>query len=407
MRVAVRSDALTATAVRVAAVADELREDAGALAGAASAAGPPRVRSPGDVLLAGRWLTLEGETLGVVGPGGIWGEALELDGLAAVLRAAARGYVEVERGVSGVLAGVSAAADLAARGGWLEDARSAGPDVSGGFDGSRATGRLDVARPGPLVRPVRTTLQGPLVGHGGEPARVPGLADLVAAGVGLDDGRVRVLETTRGDGGSAWVVVVPGTQEWSPRAGPNPFDLTTDVRALTGEATIAAAGVTAALAFARSRSVRATADDPVLLVGHSQGGILAAALASDPAFRRSNRVTHVVTSGSPVGLFPVPSTTRVLSVEHADDPVPRLDLTPNPADASWLTIVAPAGTRPLDLARHRLSAYVDTVRVVEGSPRGTVAGLDAWQASAGAFLGAPVRTVSEVVVERGWQNPRS
>lgn len=391
MRAGVRSDALLATAGRVAALADAVREDAGRLAGALAAAGVPRVRRLVDVALVARWLRLEGEAVGVVGPGGAWGEALALDALAVGLRGAARAYAEVERGVTGLLAGVRAGADLAARGGWLVDGVVAPPPRGG-------TGA-------PVVRDVAPTLRGPLVGDGDVPGQVPGLADLVAAGEGLDGGRVRVLETTRGDGGAAWVVVVPGTQEWSPRAGPNPFDLTTDVRALTGEATVAAAGVTAALGLARSRSGRATPDDPVLLVGHSQGGILAAALASDPVFRGEHRVTHVVTSGSPVGLFPVPSSVRVLSVEHADDPVPRLDLTPNPAGASWLTVVAPAAGGPVDVSRHGLAGYVDTVRVAEAAPRGTVAGLDAWQASAGAFLGAPVRSVSEVVVERGRPPP--
>ena len=104
------------------------------------------------------------------------------------------------------------------------------------------------------------------------------------------------------------MVVVPGTQEWSPRAGANPFDLTTDVRAVTGDATLAAAGVAAALDLAAAGRVgRSTAADPVVLVGHSQGGILAAALASDAGFTARHRVTHVVTSGSPVGLFPVPA----------------------------------------------------------------------------------------------------
>lgn len=368
-------------------MAEELREDAGRLAGAVAGTGPPRVRSPGEALLVARWLLIQARALEVAGPGGVWREAVALDTLAAGLRAAARAYTEVEDAVTGVLAGVAAAADLAGRGGWLADRRGGPAD--------------DAEPPPPLVREVQPTLTGPLVARDGVAGRATGVADLVAAGEGLDGGRVRVLETTRGDGGSAWVVIVPGTQEWSPRAGDNPFDLTTDIRALTGEATMAAAAVSAALAGARARSGRAAADDPVLLVGHSQGGILAAALASDPAFRGSNRVTHVVTSGAPVGLFPVPSTTRVLSIEHADDPVPRLDLTPNPAGQSWTTVVAPAGTLPVDVDRHRLGTYVETVRVAEGAPRGTVAGLDAWQASAGAFLGAPVRSVSEVVVGRG------
>ena len=399
MRVAVRSEVLAAAATRVAAIADDLREDAGRLATAVAGAGAPPVRTPGEAVLVARWLLLEARALEAAGPGGMWMEGLELDALAAGLRAAARAYTEVERGVGGVVAGVAAAADLAARGGWLTEC--APVSCVGVGDGSGVG-----EPPDPILRSVDPTLTGPLVGGAGAPSRVVGVADLVAAGEGLDGGRVRVLETTRADGGSAWVVIVPGTQEWSPRAGENPFDLTTDVRALTGDATVAAAGVSLALSRARAQSGRAGPDDPVLLVGHSQGGILAAALASDPAFRRSNRVTHLVTSGAPIGLFAVPATTRVLSVEHADDPVPRLDLTPNPAGDAWTTIVAPAGTRPVDVDRHRLAAYVRTVRVAEGAPRGTVAGLDAWQASAGAFLGAPVRSVSEVVVGRGVADSR-
>ena len=395
MRVTVRSEALTATALRVSAVADEVREDAALLAWALARAGPPRVRGPDDLALLARWVRVEGEAVMAVGPGGAWGQALALDTLAARLRVAARVYAEGERGVAGVLAAVATGADLAARGGWLADGLGTG------------TARGDGVAPSVVVRAVPTTLEGPLAPTSPDPGRVPGLADLVAAGEGLGGGRVRVLETSRPGGGSAWVVVVPGTQEWSPRAGPNPFDLTTDVRAFSGESTLAAAGVAAALTLARSRSGRATVDDPVLLVGHSQGGILAAALASDPGFAREHRVSHLVTTGAPVGLFPVPSRVRVLSVEHADDPVPRLDLTPNPAHATWLTLRSPAAAQPVDVDRHGLDGYVATVRLLEGAPRGTISGLDGWQASAGAFLGAPVRSVSEVVVERGWQNPRS
>ena len=240
------------------------------------------------------------------------------------------------------------------------------------------------------------------------PSRRPpvgGPADLVALGEGLDGGRVRVVEVEGPDGASAWVVVVPGTQEWSPRAAANPFDLTSDVRTVTGEATLAAVGAAAALDRAMAAAGRAGREDPVLLVGHSQGGIHAAALATDPAFTTAHRVTHVVTTGAPVGLFPVPGSIRVLSVEHADDPVPTLDLGPNPGGPSWLTLRAGEGP-PTDVGRHRLEEYERTVRAAQEAPRGTVPGLGAWEVSAGAFLHRPVRSVTEVVVERGWQNPR-
>ena len=377
VRLTVRSEALAAAAAAVDDLADATRDGAHRLAAALAQAGPVRVRSAGDLVLASRWVRVDAETLAVVGPGGLWGESLALEVLAVRLRAAARAYAGVEASVSAVLAGVGAGADLAARGGWLTD----GPSL-------------------PTVTPVPPTLA--LGGdHGFRRA-----ADLVAAGEGLDGGRVRVVEVVRGDGGSAWVVVVPGTQAWSPHPGANPFDLTTDVRALTGDTTLAAAGVAAALEVARSRAgPRSTSADPVVLVGHSQGGILAAALASDPGFTRRNRVTHLVTSGSPVALFPVPASTRVLSVERGDDPVPRLDLTPNPDRSSWVTVRTPRDGLPVDVRDHRLEGYVATLRVAEAAPRGTVAGLDAWQASAGGVLGRPVRSVSEAVVERA--GPRS
>jgi hypothetical protein len=370
--VGVRSAALVAASARLGSAAEELQEGAAGVAGAMARCPPPVLAGVEGLSTTRRWARVEVEASAVVG--GLCREAVGLDALAGRLRAAAHGYEAVEEGVAAVVRSVAAGADLAARGGWLADGGAAA-----------------------AVRAVP-----PAWSEGS----FPGVADVVAAGRGLDGGRVRVVEVDAPDGGSAWVVVVPGTQEWGPRAGANPFDLTTDVRAVTGAATVAAAGVTAALARARSASRgRAAADDPVLLVGHSQGGILAAALASDPAFTAHARVTHVVTTGAPVGLFPVPEAVRVLSVEHVDDPVPRLDLSPNPARPTWLTVRAGDGL-PVDVRRHALEQYVRTTRSAAGAPHGTVAGMDAWTLSAAAFLGRPVRSVTEVVVERGWQNPR-
>ncbi|KRE60934.1 hypothetical protein [Nostocoides sp. Soil756] len=369
-RVRVRSEALRAASARLGEAADELRQVAAAVRAALA-----RCRSPGlDPTALVAWWRVETDGVRIVGPAGLWGVALGLDALATRLSVAARAYAQVEDAVAATMAGVRVGADLGACCGYLGEGGAA---VS--------------VRPVPAVGAV-SPLTGP--------------ADLVALGDGLDGGRVRVVELDDGAGGSAWVVAVPGTQEWSPRSGPNPFDLTSDVRAVTGDATLAAAGVTAALerAWAASGGPGRHRSDPVLLVGHSQGGILAAALAADPGFRAGHRVTHLLTTGSPVGAFPVPASVRVLSVEHADDPVPTLDLTPNPARSSWLTLRVGAGP-PVDVGRHALAGYVTTMRAAEGAPRGTVSGLGAWEASAGPFLHRPVRSVHEVVVERGWQNP--
>ncbi len=371
-RVGVRSEALAAAARRCDTSAEGLRVEALAVLVALRRCRPPP--GAGGLAVLPRWVALEARGVAAAGPGGLLGAAAGLELLAVRLRAAGRLYQGVEAGVAAVMRSVSGAADLAAGGGWLTDARAT-----------------------PSVRAVAPRWTGASFGSP---------ADLVAAGEGLDGGRVRVVEVACGTGGSAWVVVVPGTQRWSPRAGPDPFDLTTDVRAVTGgEVTLAAAGVAAALDRARAASGRAAPDDPVLLVGHSQGGILAAGLAADPGFARRHHVTHVLTTGAPVGLFPVPATVRVLSVEHRDDPVPGLDLTPNPSRPSWVTVRAGEGPA-LDVRRHALAQYVSTTAAAAAASPGAVPGVAAWRSSAGAFLGRPVRSVTEVVLERGWQNPR-
>ena len=64
-------------------------------------------------------------------------------------------------------------------------------------------------------------------------------------------------------------------------------------------------------------------DEPVLLVGHSQGGIEAAWIASHSS---EFSVTQVVTAGSPIAVLgDYPAGTQVLSLEHHGDVVPLLD----------------------------------------------------------------------------------
>ena len=69
-------------------------------------------------------------------------------------------------------------------------------------------------------------------------------------------------------------------------------------------------------------------DEPVALIGHSQGGIVAATLASDWA--EEYTIEHVVTAGSPVANHPIPQRTWVTSVEIDDELVAALDGAANP-----------------------------------------------------------------------------
>jgi hypothetical protein len=149
---------------------------------------------------------------------------------------------------------------------------------------------------------------------------------------GADQGQidVRAIEKQMPDGSirKSYVVDVPGTKDWQFNpAGDRTHlnDFGTNLHALSGETTAYEQGIADAL-----RRAGVQPGDPVMLVGHSQGGMVAVHAAD--GFVRSGQfnVTHVVTAGSPVARMPVPSSVQVLSIENQHDIVPHLDARENP-----------------------------------------------------------------------------
>jgi hypothetical protein len=216
------------------------------------------------------------------------------------------------------------------------------------------------------------------------------VAGLLAGPDDLSDGgqsRARVVEVPQGDGSSAWIVQLPGTQEWSLAPGDNLADLTSNALLMAQRSTLLGSAVTDALDQSMAAAGRDTGAEPVMLVGHSQGGIAAAALAASPGFRQRHRVTHVVTSGSPIARFPVPADVRVLALEHRQDPVPRLDGVSNPDRVSWVTATRDvAGDREVGgraSRAHDLAEYRQTAAAVD---RGTSRSLAEWRRGAAPFF---------------------
>ncbi|MGF1645739.1 MAG: hypothetical protein ACFCVF_02285 [Kineosporiaceae bacterium] len=444
---------LWTTGARLEVVADRLRDVAGRCATrladpavAAAAAGP----AGGLVLTASR------SALGPRGPGGA---AVLLVATAAGLRATAGRYAATEAMITAAVAGAGwvggrtgawlpllafpvAASLLAAGPGparpsarrWL-----AGPVGSAVVSGAVAVvpaglrgvlglpwvgadvpgvsrGLVVLAHPFGLLQEGDARLR-PARRPAPAPERAPdGVADLLAAtqratatgpaGVAPEPGTVRVVEVRRerddGRPGSAWIVHVPGTQEWAVEsaAGGTPFDLTGNLHLMAGGRTAGTRAVTAAMTVAG-----VPPDEPVLLVGHSQGGLVAAAVAADPAVRRRFAVSHVVTAGSPVAAVGVPPDVRVLSLEHTDDLVAGLDGRPNPDRRTWLTVRAPApsGTGG-PLPPHDSSAYTVTAGLVD---RSTDPDLVRFRRSLAPFRDGPgirVRTV-DVVAQRAGSAP--
>lgn len=142
------------------------------------------------------------------------------------------------------------------------------------------------------------------------------------------------IQTVTGRGGPAHVVYLPGTDDmtttpWS--ADGDVRDMPTNLLAVSGVSTSYAEGILEAM-----RQAGIEPGEPVLLAGHSQGGIMAAHLA---AHQETYRVTGVVTAGSPVaGLGPFPDSTHVLSLEHRGDVVPLVEGEPNTDAANHTTV---------------------------------------------------------------------
>jgi hypothetical protein len=212
-----------------------------------------------------------------------------------------------------------------------------------------------------------------------------GAADLLRRIPETSAERPRIhVERIDGVHGRRWVVSIPGTANWSPVAGRSPFDLTGNVRLMAAQRCAAMTGVVAAM-----RELGVQKGEPVLLAGYSQGGIVAAAVAADPSVRREFTVSHVLTSAAPVASVPIPADIQVLSLEHSDDLVPRLDGSPNRDRPNWTTVTAPASTADLPpternepFAAHRAEAYQGTADRVDESTHPSIA---LWRSSIAPF----------------------
>lgn len=194
-----------------------------------------------------------------------------------------------------------------------------------GSDGRPGVRRTDDAVPGSATQPADLD---DLLGH---------LQHVAALSTGSDsphNGTIQVQTLDAGTDRVRHIVYLPGTDDmqtlpWT--QDDDVRDLGTDLRTMGGEDTSYQRGVLQAMAEAGIGP-----HDPVLLVGHSLGGMTAAAILA-----RGSRfdVTHVVTAGSPTAQLPgFPAGSHVLSLEHEGDVVPLTDGAPNPDSIEQVTV---------------------------------------------------------------------
>lgn len=197
------------------------------------------------------------------------------------------------------------------------------------------------------------------------------------------------------DGTVRWIVYSSGTVHFAPLHEREPFDMLANLQGVADEPSAAETATVRAMRRAGIRD-----DQPVLLVGHSQGALNVTRIAQSGRFD----VAGVVTLGGPTGQIALPRSVPVLAAEHDEDLVPLLGGTPAAGAAGLNRVVVRrrlyGDAAPRDagsaLPSHEMEEYVRTlvdadrsgateVRRFEQRTRDYFAGGDgavsSWQAS--------------------------
>ena len=157
-----------------------------------------------------------------------------------------------------------------------------------------------------------------------------------------------------------YVVYVPGTRDKTVLPTGDPFDLSDGVALLAKPDS--AASHQAVLDAMKREGIEKT--DKVLMVGYSQGGTIAADIATG---HHKFKPIGLVTFGAPIAQFDLPDRLPVLSVEHTNDIVPALSGAVNPLTTNWLTVEREVPMQPgeSNLHAHRISEYVSTAGQID------------------------------------------
>lgn len=165
------------------------------------------------------------------------------------------------------------------------------------------------------------------------------------------------------------IVNIPGTELWGPGAGDNPMDLTGNALQAGPNGWSAGSEATADAIAQLYADHGIPPGTPLMLNGHSQGGMIAASLAANPEFAAHYNLTNVMTYGSPVDNYAVPSSVNQLNLQHCADVVPKIDLGGaalgpgggGPEHATTITLDSP-GAHPFDVGtNHSGAEYQESV----------------------------------------------
>jgi hypothetical protein len=208
-----------------------------------------------------------------------------------------------------------------------------------------------------------------------------GAVDLLG---GSDRSVVDIMEVVDENGETHYVVALPSTQDWGQLKAlfgdefvdtlkdyPATNDLDSNIALMLMDNPLLATQYERAVTQAMT-DAGVPAGSDVVYTGFSQGGIMAANLASNTG--SPYNTIGIVTNGSPVSSFDIPPHIPVIAFEHAGDPVPLLDgdaIDPQNATSPnrSTVLLAPPGGSLSPGETHNNANYADSVREWEQQMR--------------------------------------
>jgi pimeloyl-ACP methyl ester carboxylesterase len=200
-------------------------------------------------------------------------------------------------------------------------------------------------------------------GHLASVSPPTGIGELVGR-IPTGDEQIRI-ERYPGTDGDRWIVLIDGTRSGSLGTEGEPWDMASNLQGIAG---VPSASTEAVLEAMRRAGI--DAQDPVLLVGYSQGGLIAARVAE-----QRGTAAGLVTVGSPIAGLPLPRDIPVLAIEHTEDPVPALGGVAGAGTAASLSTVTVRRTLYADappsddrlVPAHQFARYRETAELVDAS----------------------------------------
>lgn len=162
-------------------------------------------------------------------------------------------------------------------------------------------------------------------------------------------------------GNKTAVVYIPGTQSFGFGDSANPLDMASNLQAMAGVG--GAASEKAVLLAIKQAGI--VSPDEVILVGHSQGGMVAGNIAANPT---GFSIAGLITFGAPIGQLGKLKA-PVMAIEHSNDPVPNLSGKANPLKTNWVSVqrVSSKAESNAVLFSHSLKSYRNTALAVDSS----------------------------------------